>query len=98
MKEMSERIETMDQISQNMDREFKSSRVVSPMHSIDERFYSFLCEFTERTRPLMTDFPSRDGRISFGCILFSNLLPREVLTDSLRFFEEKERSANISFH
>ena len=29
MKEMSERIEAMDQITQNMDREFKSSRVVS---------------------------------------------------------------------
>lgn len=28
MKEMSERIEAMDQITQNMDREFKSSRVV----------------------------------------------------------------------
>ena len=29
MKEMSERIEAMNQITQNMDREFKSSRVVS---------------------------------------------------------------------
>jgi len=29
MKEMSERIQAMDQITQNMDREFKSSRVVS---------------------------------------------------------------------
>ena len=29
MKEMGERIEAMDQITHNMDREFKSSRVVS---------------------------------------------------------------------
>lgn len=29
MKEISERIEAMDEITQNMDREFKSSRVVS---------------------------------------------------------------------
>lgn len=29
MKEMSERIEAMDEITHNMDREFKSSRVVS---------------------------------------------------------------------
>ena len=47
MKEMSERIETMDQISQNMDREFKSSRVVSPMHLIDELFFSFLYELID---------------------------------------------------
>lgn len=32
MKEMSERIEAMDQITQNMDREFKSSRVVSLLY------------------------------------------------------------------
>lgn len=37
MKEMSERIEAMDQITQNMDREFKSSRVLlSAIQSIDE--------------------------------------------------------------
>ncbi|KAJ7372529.1 hypothetical protein OS493_019038 [Desmophyllum pertusum] len=37
MKEMSERIEAMDQITHNMDREFKSSRVLlSAIQSIDE--------------------------------------------------------------
>ncbi|XP_068726687.1 uncharacterized protein [Montipora capricornis] len=37
MKEMNERIEAMDQISQNIDREFKSSRVLlSAIQSIDE--------------------------------------------------------------
>ena len=43
MKEMNERIEAMDQISQNIDREFKSSRVVSFLLGlIDESFPIFV--------------------------------------------------------
>ena len=41
MKEMNERIEAMDEITQNMDREFKSSRVVSLKSKVYACFVDF---------------------------------------------------------